>query len=145
MGLLDKLFGSTQPAMKASDEVLLLHSMLLMAAADGVLEGPEVAALNSFINTLPEFRGKNLDELFTQAKKLAGKYPNFRDSVKVLGDIQSPAVKKKAFVLSVDIAMASGDIDESEDQLLEAMQRVLGIDDATASRVIEVMALKYAR
>jgi tellurite resistance protein len=145
MGMLDSLFRSSQPAMKATDEALLLHSMLLMCAADGVMEASELAALNAFIGTLPEFKGKNLNELFNQAKKLSTKFPSFRDSVKVLADIHSPAIKKKAFVLAVDIAMSSGDIDESEDQLLEAMQRILGVDDATASRIIEVMALKYAR
>ena len=39
--------------------------------------------------------------------------------------------------------MASGDIDEAEDTLLETMQLLLGIDDAFASRVIEVLQTKY--
>ena len=55
MGLLGKVFGG-QPAKKASDDVLLLHSMILMAGADGVLEGAESAQLEAFNTTLPEFR-----------------------------------------------------------------------------------------
>ncbi|HVK75583.1 MAG TPA: hypothetical protein VM734_19770 [Kofleriaceae bacterium] len=41
--------------------------------------------------------------------------------------------------------MSSGDVDESEEELLEAMQRILGIDDALAQKSIEVLALKYAK
>ena len=47
------------------------------------------------------------------------------------------------FDRAADIAMASGDIDEAEDKLLEAMQRLLGIDDAFAGKVIEVLQTKY--
>ena len=32
----------------------------------------------------------------------------------------------------------------TEEELLEAMQRVLNIDDALAHKVLEVLALKYA-
>ena len=39
--------------------------------------------------------------------------------------------------------MASGDIDEAEDKLLETMQRLLGIDDDFAHKVIEVLQTKY--
>ena len=144
MGLFGKLLGS-QPQKKASDDVLLLHSMMLMACADGVLEGAEAATLEAFVNTLPEFKGANFDEQFAQAKKLAGKFKELKDSVRALGDIQSESVRKKAFVLAADIALSSGDIDEGEEELLEAMQRVLGIDDALAQKVVEVLSLKYMR
>lgn len=144
MGLLGKMFGG-QPAKKASDDVLLLHSMMLMSSADGYLEGAEVATLEGFINTLPEFRDADFDQQMTQARKLASKYKSTKEAVQALSEISSPAVKMKAFVLAADIAMSSGDIDEAEEELLEAMQRVLGVDDATAQKVVEVLALKYAK
>jgi tellurite resistance protein len=144
MGLLGKMFGGA-PAKKASDDVLLLHSMMLMSSADGFLEGSEVATLEGFINTLPEFRDADFDAQMTAARKLAAKYKSPKEAVQALGEISSPAVKTKAFVLAADIAMSSGDIDEAEEELLEAMQRVLGIDDALANKVVEVLALKYAK
>ena len=68
-----------------------------------------------------------------------------KSSLVVLNEIQSDAVRKKAFVLAVDIAMSSGDIDESEEEMLEAMQRILRIDDALANKVLEVISLKYVK
>ena len=72
------------------------------------------------------------------------KYGNLKESVKGVAEIQSDAVRKKLFVLAADIAMSSGDVDESEDAMLEAFQRLLGIDDALATKIIEVLSLKYA-
>ena len=48
-------------------------------------------------------------------------------------------------MLAADIALASGDIDEREEQLLSNMQRELGIDDATAHTIVEVLGFKYAK
>lgn len=144
MGLFSRILG-TQPQKKASDDVLLLHSMMLMACADGVLEGAEAATLEAFINTLPEFREADFDEQMIQAKKIAAKFKDSKEAVRALTDISSDAVRKKAFILAADIALASGDIDEREEELLGAMQRVLNIDDALAQKVVEVLALKYAQ
>lgn len=144
MGLLSRLVGGA-PAKKATDDVLLLHGMLLMAGADGAVEQGEIATVEAFFNTLPEFDGKNFGELLNQANKIVAKHGNLRESIKALGEIESPAVKKKLFVLAADIAMSSGDIDESEDKMLETMQRLLGIDDALATKVVEVLQIKYTK
>ena len=144
MGLFSKILGST-PQKKASDDVLLLHSMMLMACADGVLEGAEAATLEAFINTLPEFREADFDEQMVQAKKIAAKFKDSKEAVRALSDIGSEAVRRKAFILAADIALASGDIDEREEELLGAMQRVLNIDDALAQKIVEVLGMKYAQ
>lgn len=144
MGLLGKFLGGA-PAKKATDDVLLLHAMMLMSSVDGYMEGSEIATLEGFINTLPEFKDADFDKQLAEAKKLRAKFPSAQDAVKALGDIGSVAVKKKAFILAADIAMSSGDVDEAEEELLEAMQRILGIDDDLANKAIEVLALKYAK
>lgn len=143
MGLLSKLTGF-RTEKKATDDILLIHGLMLMAGADGVLEDSEIATIEGYLSTLPEFEGKDLRNLFTDARKLAAKYPNVKDAVKALADIQNPNVRRKCFVLSMDIAMSSGDISTEEDELLEAMQRILAIDDATAQKALEVLGWKYA-
>src|SRR5688572_29717272 len=124
MGLLGKFLGN-KPAKKATDDVLLLHAMMLMSSADGVLEGSEIATLEGFINTLPEFKDADFDQQMAEAKKLRNKFRDVQDAVKALGEIQSDAIRKKAYILAADIAMSSGDVDEAEEELLDAMQRVL--------------------
>jgi tellurite resistance protein len=148
MGLLGKFLGGA-PAKKPTDDVLLLHAIMCMAAADGTIEDAEDEMIRNYANTLPEFRdmdGQEFGKCFEASAKIAHKFNrDMKSSLQVLNEIQSDAVRKKAFVLAVDIAMSSGDVDESEEEMLEAMQRILRIDDDLARRVIEVVALKYVK
>src|SRR5215216_4681860 len=148
MGLLSKFMG-TAPAKKPADDVLLLHSIICMSCADGTIEDSEHEMIRNYANTLPEFRDMDADEFdkcLEQSNKIAHKHNrDMKSSLTVLNDIQSDAVRKKAFVLAVDIAMSSGDVDENEEEMLEAMQRILKIDDDLAKRCIEVIALKYVK
>jgi tellurite resistance protein len=148
MGLLGKFLGNA-PAKAPTDDVLLLHSIMCMAAADGIIEDAEDEMIRNYANTLPEFRdldGQEFGKCFEQCAKIAHKYNrDMKSSLQVLGEIKNDAIRKKAFVLAVDIAMSSGDVDESEEEMLEAMQRILRIDDSLAKSIIEVIALKYVK
>ncbi len=143
MELLSRLMGPA-PARKATDDVLLLHAMLLMAGADGSIEQSELSTVQAFYDTLPEFKDKSFDELLRLANRLVARCGGIKESITALADIESPAVRKKCYVLAVDIAMASGDVDESEHKLLETMRLLLGIDDDFAAEVTEVLQTKYA-
>jgi tellurite resistance protein len=147
MGLLDK-FRGTQPNKQATDDILLLHSFLCMAGADGVIEDAEDEMIRNFANVLPEFREMDGDEwckALTQAKKIWIRYDqNVKTSLQALNEIKSETIRKKAFVLAVDMAMSSGEIDDEEEEMLGEMQRILQIDDRLAQNIVEVVALKYA-
>lgn len=148
MGLLGKFLG-TQPAKKPADDVLLLHSIFCMASADGVIEDAEHEMIRNFANTLPEFRemdGDDFEKCMDATRKIVHKYNrDMKSSLQALTEIQSEAVRKKAFVLAVDMAMSSGDVDAAEEEMLEAMQRILRVDDDLARRVVDIIALKYAK
>jgi hypothetical protein len=148
MGLLSNVFAG-QPTKKATDDVLLLLSMMLMCEADEVVEDAEEATSGAFAQTLPEFRdveGLEWTRMVNDAQKILGRYKNREiEACMELQAIQSPAIRKKAFVLAADLALASGDIDAREEQLLVNMQRALGIDDQTAHQIVNVLAIKYAR
>lgn len=144
MGLLS-MFKSAVPAKKPTDDVLLLHSMMLMAGADGYFDDAEADTIEAFFMQLPEFEGKDFGEVYANAKKMVSKYPSLKESVKALAELSTPALKRKAFILAADIAFSSGDVDEAEDELLSAMGRVMDIDEATANKVLEVLAMKYAK
>jgi len=148
MGLLSSVFGQ-QPAKKPTDDVLLLMSMMLMAEADDVVEDSESATFSAFAQTLPEFRdveGLGWERMVNDAQKILSRYKNREvEAVSELQAIQSPAIRRKAFVLAADLALASGDIDQREEQILVNMQRTPGIDDQPAHNIVGVLAMKYAR
>ncbi len=143
MGLLSKIAGAVAPQQKAGDDALLFHGMMLMAGADGTIDANEQDTLKSFFFTLPEFRGQSFDNMLEQGQKIIRKHGSLKDSIKALGDIGSEAVRQKLFVLAVDLALSSGDIDEAEDEMLETMQRLLNVSDDLAKKIVEVLSLKY--
>ena len=146
MGLLAKLHG-TSSAKTEADDVLLLHALFCIAAADGSISDSEDALIRAYTNTLPEFRdmdGHAFDTAMNASVQIAQAYNrDMKASLVVLAEIKSDAVRNKAFVLAVDIAMSSGSVDEAEEEMLEAMHRILEIDDALAARIFEIVALKY--
>jgi len=148
MSLLSNVLGQA-PAKKPADDVLLLHSIFCIAAADGTIDDGEDEVIRAYANTLPEFRDMDGDEFqkaIDASIKISHQYNrDMKSSLVVLEGIESDAIRKKAYVLAVDIAMSSGDVDASEEQMLEEMQRILRIDDALATKIIEVVALKYAK
>jgi uncharacterized tellurite resistance protein B-like protein len=144
MGLLSRLVGSVTPAKKATDDVLLLHGMLLMAGADGNIEHKEIQSVQAFFFTLPEFAGKDFGTLYNESVKLIKKHGGVKESVNAIKDLSTAVLKRKLFVVAADIAMSSGDVDEAEDAMLETYQRLLDIDDGFASRTIEILGAKYA-
>ncbi len=145
MGLLSRLAGLA-PAKAPTDDVLLIHAMFLMAGADGNFDDEETSVIIGFANSLPEFKHTTDQEfqgLIGEAKKLVRKFETPQASVAALKELSTPKLKQKAFLLAADIALASGDVDEDEDAMLEAMGRVLGIDEQTANMIINVLAIKY--
>ncbi len=119
--------------------------MLLMAGADGSIDQGEMASVGAFASTLPEFKERDFRKTADDALKTIKRYKSLQEAVSALSELSSPAIKKKCYILAADIALASGDVDEAEDKLLEAMQKVLGIDDQLAAKIVEVLSLKYAR
>ena len=81
----------------------------------------------------------------SEAAKVLKRYSSLKDSVKALSELSNQTVKNKCYLLAADIAMSSGDVDEAEDAMLDAMQRVLQVEDALATKILEVLTLKYAR
>jgi hypothetical protein len=124
-------------------------TMMLMTEIDGVAEDSECATFTAFANTLPEFRdveGLAWDRMVDQASKILHRYDGREiEAVRELKEIQNPQIRRKAFVIAADLALASGDIDQREEHLLVNMQRELGIDDQTAHTIVGVLAMKYAR
>ncbi len=145
MGTFSKI-GEERSVKQKNDDVLLLHAMLLMAGADGTLERRELATVEAFLSTLPEFQDKDFGALIEHANKVISRYGgDLEESVNSLREIESVAVRQKCFLLAADVAMSSGDVNEPEERMLALMQEVLDIDDAVADRILEVLALKYAQ
>lgn len=145
MGLLSRLTGKVTPQKTPEDDALLVHAMMLMCGADGTFDPEELDTVQAYFAQVPELKGKAFGEVYQAAVKIVRRYPNLAESVKSLAGLSTPALKQKCYLLAVDIAMSSGDVDESEDRMLDAMQRVMELNDAFCQKVIEVLSIKYTK
>ncbi|MBA2540091.1 MAG: hypothetical protein H0V17_10690 [Deltaproteobacteria bacterium] len=124
------------------DSVLLLHGMMLMSDFKDDEMSP---VFDAYVATIPELRQANILELKEKVAELRLMRPSKEDWVKALSEISSDIVKQKTLVLALDIAMASGGlVDPDEDELLDQVREALGIDLATAEKIVDVLGVKYA-
>jgi len=147
MGLLAEVSGQPQQ-FEASEEVLLLHGVMLMMEAGGVIEDSERQTLTSYLYSLPEFADKDggeIDTMIAQRQKLCAPLSSYEEAIQLLAGIETPVLRKKVFALAVEVALASGDVAENEDKVLDGMQRILEIDDELAKNIVEVFSLKFSR
>lgn len=140
MGFFDKL---KKKALRVEDEVLLVEAMLCVAMADGDDQWEETNLVRAFLETLPELKGKDTYEVYETAEKNV-KLHGALGRVKELHNLGTDALKEKAFLLAMDIALASGDIDDGEEAVLGAMQETLGLSDEFAENIANVLMIKYA-
>jgi tellurite resistance protein len=140
MGLFDKL---KKTVLRTEDEVLLTEAMIAVSFADGDDQWEESQLIKAFLATLPELKDKDVYEIYEKAEKNV-KLHGAMTRVKELSKLGTPALKQKAFLLALDVALSSGDIDDGEEAVLAAMQEALGIPDDVAQRFADTLQVKYA-
>lgn len=140
MGFFDSL---KKKVLKVDDQQLLLEAMLCVAFADGDDQYEETNLVRAFANTLPELKNADAYEVYEKAEK-AVKLHGALNRVKELGNLTSEALKHKAFLLAMDIALSSGEIDEGEEAVLAAMAEVMKIPPALSEQIANVLMIKYA-
>lgn len=124
------------------DTVLLLHGMMLMS---DFKDGQMSPVFDAYVETIPELAAADITQLKQKVSELRLSRPSKDEWVKALAEISSEAIKQKTLVLAIDIAMASGGmVEPDEDELLDAVRQALGIDLATAEKIVDVIGLKYA-
>jgi uncharacterized tellurite resistance protein B-like protein len=141
MGFFDK-FKSKAP-LKVNDQQLLIEAMLCVAFADGDDQLEETQLVRAFAYTLPEFKNADTYEVYEAAEKVV-KLHGSLNRVKELQHLSSEALRHKAFLLAMDVALSSGEIDDGEEAVLAAMAETMRIPADVAEQIASVLMMKYA-
>jgi len=140
MGFFDSL---KKKVLKVDDQQLLLEAMLCVAFADGDDQYEETNLVRAFANTLPELKNADAYEVYEKAEK-AVKLHGALNRVKELANLSSEPLKHKAFLLAMDIALSSGEIDDGEEAVLAAMAETMRIPPELSDRIAGVLMIKYS-
>jgi tellurite resistance protein len=125
---------------KGDDDLasLLAVSMLITAAADGVIDDREAAVLSALARTVPELRTRDVSSLFEAAKARMSVGPEI-----VLDDLaaMSASCKNKCFALATEVALIAGK--GPEGTMLPRLLAKLAPDRDYADAAIATFAAKY--
>ena len=128
MGFFDAL---KKKPLKVDDQQLILEAMICVAFADGDSQWEEIELVRAFANTLPEFKNADVYEVFEKAEKSV-KLHGAMTRAKELKNIGSETLRIKAFMLAMDIALSSGEIDDGEEAVLATMAEAMNISSEKA-------------
>ncbi len=119
-------------------QTALIYTMVLMSAADTDMTDAELRMIGEMINTLPVFKGYDMETLTATASDCA-ELLNRQDGLDEAFDEIEAALPKKlrqtAYALACDIAAADGEVHQEELRLLEMIRHRLDIDRLTAAAI----------
>lgn len=123
---------------------IMVHAFMLACYADGKMTSQAIATIESYAKSLPEFYGRNFQEYYQEAKRLAAEAEGSMDrAVNLLGEITAEALRKKTYYCLVELARSDGEITLHENKLLTAAQGSLNIDPEYARQIASCMEVKF--
>ena len=126
------------------DDALLFHAMYVMARIDGATKESEFHVVEALLTTLPEFGKSSVDTLLAASAALAKEYGGVSESLIAFASIKSEAIRIKCFLLSAEVAYASGGIGSAEAELLRFLAKALRLSPSTTLPIVHVLGQKYA-
>ena len=118
--------------------------LLSIVASDGDISDEEVDTFSLVANRHPifalqsphEFR-RMIDEQFSILRKRGWEALADKASSHVPANLR-PTI----FALAVDLVLADGRVEATEERLIESLRKKLGVDEGDAKRIVDVLALK---
>ncbi len=143
MGLFDKVLGK-DGEIKLDKKEAFGAVAVAAVASDGDVSPEEVQRIAIDLMTLKAFRKADLRDLANTLDKVAGlaKKRGIGPLLQAAKVALGPDELAAAFFVAVDLVLADGVVEENEKKFLEELQRTIGMDDATATKIAEVVLIK---
>lgn len=147
MGFFSKILGGGGGAPTAFTKEESFTGLLLAAiAADGYISNEEIADFHSFVTKsklLSSMNGNEYNKMIDKLLKVLRK-----EGVDALVDASATSLpenlRESVFAIACDLFFSDGTVDSDEEKLLEKIKDLLEINDALATKIVEVMVIKNA-
>ncbi len=145
MGLFSNLRGAATPAKSPAEDTAraIIAMPLLVAAADGKIDDAELVqiinmcAFNPLFHAIGAERTRALIQENLATLKSKGAEHLFASVVESL----SPRLRETALCFAIRTALADGQLEDSEFEMLKAMGMRMGVPAETFGKIFEVMAM----
>jgi tellurite resistance protein len=119
-------------------QAALIHTMVLVSAAEGRMNDPELAAMSLIVRHLPVFRNFDPERILDVGQECA-ELLRQEDGLEVaMGRIAQAlpqGLRETAYALACDVAAADGKVGSSESELLELIRHRLHVDRLVAAAI----------
>lgn len=131
----------------ATHHTALVHTMVLVSAADGEMSDPELAAIGEIVRTLPVFKDYDADRLPKTAAdcaELLGEDDGLETVLGLIAESLPEKLRETAYHLACEIAAADLSADQEELRLLELLRDQLDIDRLAAAAIERGVRARHA-
>jgi tellurite resistance protein len=144
MGLFDKVLGPKDEKAKLSKEEAFAAVGFSAIAADGVITEEEARGFIVGLYRMKMFSSFNDNQMNALLNKLVNviKKHGVEGLINMSNESLPADLKETAFAVATDLAFADGDVDQTERDILTKIQQMMGIPEAQAIKIIEVMMIK---
>ena len=121
-----------------SPHAALIHTMVLVAAADQNMTDAETSTIGDIMRNLPVFHGYDLKQLSADARACVELLRDNDGLDRILRQISHalPAkLHETAYALACDVAAADGNVTQEEARLLEMIRHELSIERLAAAAI----------
>ena len=135
--------GSTEPLTLSVPDALAAI-LVASVSVDGTLNVDETARMEGLLSTSRLFRAVSGTASAGSVER-AITLLNERGTATVLtacAEALPPDLHATAFAVAVDLVFSDGRVEAREKAYVDALQRALGLDDATALKIVEVLLIK---
>lgn len=114
------------------------------AFADGTLGAEEDERLEEHLAECRALKGVDEDALAAARRRVSEIASRDGDAALLAQASASlaPPLRETAFCLAADIVLADGEVQAEERAFLDRLRRALGVHDALASRIVEVVLIR---
>ncbi|GAA0846991.1 hypothetical protein ACFQVD_07135 [Streptosporangium amethystogenes subsp. fukuiense] len=103
-----------------------MHAMMLACYVDGTMHPGEIATVEAYAKTLPEFHGGDFKLYCQEAKLIAeGVAGDMNAAVELLCEIGDDHTRIRTYLAMVELVYSSGEVVGAEEHLLDSV-RVAG-------------------
>lgn len=145
MGLFDKLLGGQgSEAAELDPREAFSAVMLVTVAADGHISDEEAETVINVSNRMALFKNQTANDFNQMMNKLIGLLKKHGpDTLLQRAFAGLPKeLRETAFAVAADLVFADGSVESDEKELLETIQRAMGISDDLALKILEVLVIK---
>ena len=132
----------------AQHHTALVHTMVLVSAADRDMTDSELKTIGEIVSHLPVFADYDLEQLPKEAEACAKMLSEKNGLEKILGQIVAglpEKLRETAYAVALDVAAADGAASQEELRLLEMLRHRLSVGRLPAAAIERGTRARYMR